>query len=68
MSNIEHRLKNEEVGIRNRTGILLDKRLGTWYFVLGTILLMSNAEHRVENVEVGIRNRTGILLNKDLGT
>ena len=44
MSNIEHRLKNEEVGIRNRTGILLDKRLGTWYFVLGTILLMSNAE------------------------
>jgi hypothetical protein len=68
MSNIEHRLKNEEVGIRNRTGILLDKRLGTWYFVLGTILLMSNIEHRLKNEEVGIRNRTGILLDKRLGT
>ena len=56
------------MGIRNRTGILLDKRLGTWYFVLGTILLMSNIEHRLKNEEVGIRNRTGILLDKRLGT
>ena len=29
MSNAERRLKNEEVEIRNRTGILLDKHLAT---------------------------------------
>ena len=40
MSNIEHRLKNEEVEIRNRTGILLNKDLAclpqAGYIVLGT--------------------------------
>ena len=47
MSNAEHRVENVEVGIRIRTGILLDKRLAclpqagyivhcTWYIVLGT--------------------------------
>ena len=38
MSNAEHRLKNEEVGIRVLTQMALLKVLGTSYFVLHTTL------------------------------
>ncbi len=50
MSNAEHRLKNEEVGIRVLTQIALQKVHCTWYkvFLLDTnyLILFSNVECR----------------------